>query len=307
MTGAAAALAVGLLLLVLVAAPRLAGAAWVLRAPGPALLLWQAIGLATGLVAIEIALTLALSPLGPTHADAVRALGGADVPLWAGAAVAVGALVLLRLIAVLLASFAQTVAARRRNRRLVDLVATRNPLLPRARVVEHAQPLAYCLPGLRPRVVLSSGVLALLSEDEVRAVLAHEAAHLDQRHDLVVLPFVALRATFPWLPVVRTAQAEVALLVEALADDCAARCHRPEALARALYKVGTGAVPQGGLGAGGTPLLGPDEGGVLVRAQRLLSPPPPLRAGGLALVLAAVAAVLSLAPLGLLLPVLAQR
>ncbi|CAN5207903.1 hypothetical protein BH24ACT10_BH24ACT10_07990 [soil metagenome] len=306
MTGAAAALAVGLLLLVLVAAPRLAGAAWVLRAPGLALLLWQALGLTTGLLAIEIAVTLALSPLGPTHADAVRSLGGADVPPWAGAALAVGALVLLRLLAVLLASFAQTVAARRRHRRLVDLVATRHPLLPRARVVEHAQPLAYCLPGLRPRLVLSSGVLALLSEDEVRAVLAHEAAHLDQRHDLVVLPFVALRATFPWLAVVGRAEAEVALLVEALADDRAARRHRPEVLARALYKVGSGAVPDGGLGAGGTPLLGTDQGTVLLRARRLLSPPPPLSARSRALVLGAVAVVLSLPPLGLLLPVVAQ-
>lgn len=307
MTGAAAGLAVGLLLLVLVAAPRLAGAGWVLRAPGLALLLWQAVGLTSGLLAVEIALTVALSPLGPTHADALRALGGADVPLWAGAAFAVGALVLLRLLAVLLASFAQTVAARRRNRRLVDLVATRNPLLLRARVVEHAQPVAYCLPGLRPRVVLSSGVLTLLSEDEVRAVLAHEDAHLDQRHDLVVLPFVALRATFPWLPVVRTAQAEVALLVEALADDRAARRHRPEVLARALYKVGTGTVPQGGLGVGGTPLLGPEVSTVLVRAQRLLSPPLPLGAAGRSLALSATAGVLALPPLGLLLPVLASR
>lgn len=306
MTGAAAGLAVGLLLLALVAVPRLAGAAWVLRAPGLALLLWQAVGLAGGLLSIEVAVTLALSPLGPTHADAVRALGDADVPGWAGAALALGALVLLRLLAVLLASFAQTVVARRRHRRLVDLVATRNPLLPRARVVEHAQPLAYCLPGLRPRVVLSSGVLALLSEDEVRAVLAHEAAHLDQRHDLVVLPFVALRATFPWLSAVRTAQAEVALLVEALADDRAARRHRPDVLARALYKVGTGAAPRGGLAAGGTPLLGADEGTVLLRAQRLLTPPRPLAAGGRALVAGAVVGVLSLAPLGLLLPVLAQ-
>ena len=82
---------------------------------------------------------------------------------------------------------------RRALRELVrqDLVATRNPLLPGTRVVDHDLPLAYCLPGLRPRVVLSRGVLDLLREDEVRAVLAHEDAHVVQRHDLVVLPFAA--------------------------------------------------------------------------------------------------------------------
>ena len=96
------------------------------------------------------------SALSVTTARAVRQLG----LLWAGAALAGGVLVLLRLLAVLLASAAQTQLARRRHRRLVDLVGTRNPLLPGARVVASAQPLAYCLPGLRPRVVLSSGVLA---------------------------------------------------------------------------------------------------------------------------------------------------
>jgi Zn-dependent protease with chaperone function len=181
----------------------------------------------------------------------------------------------------------------------VDLVATRNPLLPGARVVEHALPLAYCLPGLRPRVVLSSGVLALLREDEVRAVLAHEAAHVDQRHDLVVLPFVALRATFPGLRGVRTAVAEVGLLVEMLADDRAARAHPREVLARALYKVGSSAVPTGGLGAAG--------GSVLLRAQRLLEPASPLPLRTRLAVLAATAGVLALAPLGLLLPLVASR
>ena len=157
--------------------------------------------------------------------------------------------------------------------------------------------MAYCLPGvLRPRVVLSRGALALLREDEVRAVVAHESAHVEQRHDLVVLPFVALRETFPRLRAVTTASTSVALLVELLADDRAVRRHPAPVLARALYKVGTGAAPAGGLAAGG-----PD---VLVRAQRLLTPAPPLSRRGRAAVLGAVVAVLALPPLGLLLPLL---
>ena len=303
MIPAAAALLGCLLLLALVVPDRLAQAAWAPRSPGAALLLWQALGLAAGLLAIEAAVTVALAPVGDTHGEAVRALAAgtaAELPLWSGVAFALGALVLLRLLSVLLASAARTLRARQAHRRLVDLVATRNPLLARARVVEHAVPLAYCLPGLRPRVVLSRGVLDLLREDEVRAVLAHEEAHVEQRHDLVVLPFVALRATFPLLRGPRTAQAEVALLVEMLADDRAARRHPREVLARALYKVGTAGVPAGGLAVGG-------EGSVLVRAQRLLEPPRPLSLPGRVAVLATTAAVFALAPLGLLLPLLAQR
>ncbi len=302
MIPAAAALLGCLLLLAVLVPDRLARASWAPRSPGLALLLWQALGLAGGLLALETAATVALAPAGPTHLEALRALAdgrAGEVPLWAGAALATGVLVLLRLLGVLLASAARTLRARHENRVLVDLVATRNPLLPGARVVEHAVPLAYCLPGLRPRVVLSSGVLALLREDEVRAVLAHEAAHVDQRHDLVVLPFVALRATFPGLGGVRTAVGEVGLLVEMLADDRASRRHPREVLARALYKVGTGEVPAGGLAAGGS--------SVLLRAQRLLDPPAPLGLRARLAVVTATVAVLALAPLGLLLPLLASR
>lgn len=303
MIAAAAVLTLGLLLLALLVPDRLAGAGWALRSPGLALLLWQAVGLAVGLVAVELALTLALLPAGPTHAQALQAVvtGAApDLPLWSGVAVAVAVLVTLRLLTVLLGALAQTLRVRHDNRVLVDLVATRNPLLPGARVVDHDVPLAYCLPGLRPRVVLSSGVLSLLREDEVRAVLAHEAAHVTQRHDLVVLPFVALRSTFPAVRGVRTAQAEVALLVEVLADDQAVRRHDRTVLARALYKVGTGRVPTGGLAAAGG-----EDGAVLLRARRLLHPPPPLPLRTRLAAVAGTAAVFGLAPLGLLLPLVA--
>ena len=301
MLAAAAALALCLLLLAAIVPGRLAGAGWTRRSPGLALLLWQALGLVGGLLAIEVAVTVALAPAGDSHLEAVSRLADGSAgapPVWAGIAVFTGVLVLLRLLSVLLASAGVTLRARHDHRVLVDLVATRNPLLPGTRVVEHELPLAYCLPGLRPRVVLSSGVLALLREDEVRAVLAHETAHVEQRHDLVVLPFVALRATFPRLPGVRTAVAQVALLVEMLADDRAARRHPREVLARALYKVGSGSVPAGGLSAGGD--------AVLLRAHRLLEPPPPLSRRERALVLLATLLVLSLPPLGLLLPLVAS-
>lgn len=301
MLAAAALLAACLLLLAAVPA-RLAGASWALRSPVLALLVWQAVGLAAGLVALELAATVALAPAGPTHADAVSALAAGDLdamPLWSGVALGIAVLLLLRLLSVLLGSAAVTVRSRRDNRVLVDLVATRNPLLAGTRVVASDLPVAYCLPGLRPRVVLSRGALSLLADDEVRAVLAHEEAHVDQRHDLVVLPFVALRATFPRLCAVQTAVDEVALLVEAMADDRAVRTHDGAVLARALYKVGAAGAPTGGLPAAGT--------GVLVRAQRLLDPPPSLPLRGRLAAVGATGLALLPVPLGLLLPLLIAR
>lgn len=288
MLPAAAAVALALLLLTVLLPSRLALADWPSRAPATALALWQAVGLAGGLLAVLAAVTLALAPAGDTHVAAVRALaaGDAALPWWAVASGTAGVLLVARLLSVLLTSTARTLRDRRDNRVLVDLVATRNPLLAGTRVVDHDLPLAYCLPGLRPRVVLSRGVLDLLRDDEVRAVLAHETAHVEQRHDLVVLPFVALGRTFPRLRPVRTAQDEVALLVEMLADDRATRRHPREVLARALYKVGAAQVPPGGLGAGGD--------GVLLRAQRLVSPPAPLPRVARLAVIFATAGVLAL-------------
>ena len=294
---AAVVLAGCLLVLTTVVPHRLARAAWPRRSPTLGLVLWQVCGLVGGVVAIELALTLALAPAGATH---LAALDGVDVgrlPAWALLAAALGLALLLRLLTVLLASTVRVLRERRRHRAVLDLVATRNPLLRGTSVVDHDLPVAYCLPGLRPRVVLSRGAVSLLSEDELRAVLAHERAHLTMRHDLVVLPFVALGATFPRLACVRAARRAVGQLVEMLADDRAARRHDRGALARALWKVGSGQAPAGGLAAGG------DD--VLLRARRLLEPPDDLPVSGRAAVLLAAALLLGVPLLGVILPVVA--
>lgn len=294
---AAGLLSAGLVLLTAVLPQRLARAGWPQRAPVLGLLLWQACGLAAGLVALELAFTIALAPAGDDHLQGLLAVvrdGPGELPWWAIVAGVAGLLVLLRLLTALLVSTAKVLLARRRHRALVDLVSTRNPLLPDTRVVAHDVPVAYCLPGLRSRLVLSRGVLAVLTEDELRAVLAHEQAHLDQRHDLVVLPFVALVASFPRLAPVRAAREAVSLLVEMLADDRAVRRHDRSALARALWRVSSAQVPSGGLGAGGND--------VVLRARRLLEPVRPLPRRAQVAVVALTTGVLALPLAGLLVP-----
>lgn len=291
----AAAVLTACLLLVALALPgALARAHWPARSPVLGLVLWQAFGLAGGLLTLTLLATLALAPLGTTHLDALRHLD--DAGWWTWTAGLVASLVLARLLSVLLSSTWRTLRARHDNRVLVDLVAERNLLLAGASVVDHEVPVAYCLPGLRPRVVLSRGTLSLLSYDELRAVLAHERAHLAQRHDLVVLPFVALGATFPALPAVRTARAEVALLVELLADDRAARRHERTHLAQALWKIGSADAPAGALGVAG------DD--VLLRAKRLLDPPAPLRTRSAVAVLMLAGVVAGSPLLGVAVPLL---
>ncbi|MGD9528075.1 MAG: M48 family metalloprotease [Pseudonocardia sp.] len=279
----------------------LARAAWPARDPVGALLVWQAVGLAGGTALLGAGLVYALSPLASTPAAAVGAFGSslADLrlPPEMGTVhvLALVATVVLaaRLLGVLAATATRTVRLRRRHRDLVDVLGTAWSAAPGARVLDHPVPVAYCLPGWRSRLVLSAGVLDILDAAELDAVLAHERAHLRERHDLVVLPFVAWGATAPFVRGMRNAQVAVAALVEMRADDVAVSQVRPTELARALKAVGGGA-PAAALSSFADALG--------ARQARILVPPAPLpsplralvRLGALGLV-AAPALVLALA------------
>jgi Zn-dependent protease with chaperone function len=235
----------------------LAAARWPRRCPAAAILLWQALGLGWGLAAVGAlaglgaaadrrsgvaggAVTLASQVFGGrATAGTRRVLAG--LPGMLGLrllALAAGVLLLLLLCWILLAAFAGVVRARRRQRMLLSLLAHGDPKVPGALVVDHPAATAYCVPGLRSRIVVSAGALALLDQAELAAVLAHERAHLRERHDLVLLPFTALLQAFRWSAAARQAHAAVSMLVEMHADDRALR-HRPaRELATALLRVG---------------------------------------------------------------------
>ena len=78
---AAVVLAAGLLLLTTAVPARLSAAGWPRRAPTFGLVLWQACGLVAGVLAVELALTVALAPAGDTHVSALTGLDLAQLPL----------------------------------------------------------------------------------------------------------------------------------------------------------------------------------------------------------------------------------
>ncbi|MFB1298338.1 M56 family metallopeptidase [Mycobacterium sp. pW049] len=239
----------------------LARATWPLRAPRAAIVLWQAIALAAVLSAFSagIAIAIRLFEPGPdgrptsTITSEIDALGW---PLWT-AYVVVFVLTLMigaRLIASVVNVAIATRRRRAHHRMVIDLVGAHQSR-PRARsglrILDVDQPLAYCLPGVRSRVVVSEGALKTLSDNEVGAILEHERAHLRARHDLVLEMFTAVHAAFPRL--VRSAHAlnAVRLLIELLADDAAVRAEGPTPLARALVACASARAPRGALAAGG--------------------------------------------------------
>jgi Zn-dependent protease with chaperone function len=244
----------------------LARATWPLRAPRAAMVLWQAVALAAVLSAFSAGIAIATrvlmpGPDGRPTASIVGAAGRLGWPLWA-AYIAVFALTVLVGVRLTLALARVAIANRRRrahHRMVVDLVGVGHDAAlaqPCAntrdlRVLDVPQPLAYCLPGVRSRVVVSEGTLNTLADAEVSAILTHERAHLRARHDLVLEAFTAAHAAFPRL--VRSANAlrAVQLLVELLADDAAVRATGRTPLARALVTCASGRAPSGALAAGG--------------------------------------------------------
>lgn len=70
-------------------------------------------------------------------------------------------------------------------------------------VVPAEQPFCVSVGLIRPRILVSAGLLVAATEDELTIMLAHEAAHVRQRHTLTRL-FVRA-ASFPLLPQVRRA------------------------------------------------------------------------------------------------------
>ncbi|MEE3064425.1 MAG: M56 family metallopeptidase [Actinomycetota bacterium] len=244
----------------------LARASWPLRAPRAAMVLWQAIAVAAVLSAFSAGIAIATrilmpGPDGRPTASVVGAAGRLGWPLWTAyiAAFALTVLVGVRLVVAVLRVAIANRRRRAHHRMVVDLVGVGHEAAlaqPCARtrdlrVLEVAEPLAYCLPGVRSRVVVSEGTLTKLNNDEVSAILTHERAHLRARHDLVLEAFTAVHAAFPRLVRSSNALGAVQLLVELLADDAAVRAAGRTPLARALVACAAGRAPIGALAAGG--------------------------------------------------------
>jgi Zn-dependent protease with chaperone function len=292
----------------------LARARWPQRDPLAALVCWQAIGLAGGLSIIGALLVHGLAPWGHSLPEAWwhwvehwftgrppdAAVRGDH---WVAQTLA--AVLALELLGVLVLSGVRTARTRRRHRALLELVV--RPGAPSSDadtlLLDHPAPVAFCIPGVRPLLVLSSGIVEELDGAQVDAVVAHERAHLAEHHHLLLLPFVAWRAALPVLPAADRAHDAVRDLVEMRADDvalCSLRGVDPRrTLAAAIVAVAAGAggqLPEGALAVTG--------GAVAVRVRRLLVPACPLPSAARWSALASAVALLLAPTLLLVLPAL---
>jgi Zn-dependent protease with chaperone function len=272
--------------LVLVAGPRLAGAGWVLRAPGLAIFVWQmvcaAVLVSAGLVGVTSMLHWEDGHTVACRAwrlclDALQGAHGRPAQVFAVAGAALLALIGARL---LLAGWRVAGAERRQRRGLqtmMRLTGRRLPVLD-ATVVPAEHPAAYLVPGGHTDVVVTSGAVRALTREQLQAVMDHERAHASGRHYWLLRTVRLLHRAFPRIPLFPVALLQVHRLVELRADEVATRSSAPLTLARALVAMAeAGTHPTDPTRPGGPqPVLAADGGDTAERLHRLLQPPQPL-------------------------------
>ncbi|MDT0469936.1 M56 family metallopeptidase [Streptomyces gibsoniae] len=148
-------------------------------------------------------------------------------------------------------------------------------------VVDDDAPLAFALPGLPGRIVVSRGMLRCLGDGEREALLAHERAHLRGRHHLFQSVW---RLTAALNPLLRPLAVAGGFILERWADEEAAE--RVGDRRVVAHAVGRAALASAG---NARPVaLAVTGGAVPQRVRALLAPPParrslPFVTGGLLL------------------------
>ncbi|MFF4576368.1 M56 family metallopeptidase [Streptomyces sp. NPDC001410] len=274
--------------------PLLARARWAHRAPGIAVLAWQGL-MVTFIVATALAVYHLVMTEQHVHDGVVGLLTecglAADAPPGNAPPTLGDALVIAAPIVVVLLPAGWLVRcawrARSARARQLDLLTLVGEPAPEygATIVDYDTPAVYCLSGRGSHIVVTRGALDTLTEEQLRAVLEHERAHISGRHHLLKILVDAFSRAFRGLPLARHVKEQTNLLLEMIADDHALQFHSREVLATAMCEVAAGRAPQVALGAGGS--------GALIRLRRVLTPQPrPHRAAWLGVVVATVAAPL---------------
>lgn len=140
----------------------------------------------------------------------------------------------------------------------------------RVTVIPHTQPTAFAVSDRRWGIVVSTELVRLLNQDEMTAVIAHEAAHVRQRHHLIVGLLQGLLAPLRWVPLVANITAAIPHYLEMAADNAARQCSGTDVVASALLKMGEKGGPAVEQQVGGSVAL---HAAGIDRVRHLIAPP----------------------------------
>lgn len=131
-----------------------------------------------------------------------------------------------------------------RSLRVIGRIETK----PGALLIDDVRPRAFCAGYLRRRVYVSTSTIALLSETQLEAVLAHEAHHARRRDPLRMLVAQTIADAAFFVPVLRRSRERYAALAEVAADDAVVSVSgRTGPLAAALLAFDAQAGPTAGV------------------------------------------------------------
>ena len=251
-------------------APAALRGVWTARSPRLALSLWLALPL-SWVVAVILATLSATVPAAftwhaPQPAGSRALLAGPSVP--GGQVIAIAGLLAIAAILSWVCWFliAELMRDRRARHDHAAVLAGAAQLRdePDVVVLDQDLPAAYSLPASRHLIVVSAGTLLALEPGQLQAVLAHEQAHLRNRHHLMLTVAAALAAAFPLVPLLAKASEHIGTLAELAADDAAARRYSRDDLAAALVILARAGASRATLAAGGP--------ATIARIRRLLAP-----------------------------------
>lgn len=295
---------------------------WLLRRAAPALMRVPrlAIGVIAGGILVWLGTLLAMGPVlawrgsGPVllpgrAAEVCQRCLAASNPFGAGVGAgqtAIPAVLLLAAPTVLTLALVIGVAVQMVRRPQRSRAAARRVLQAAERrrihgfdvsLVDSERRFAFTFPGRHGGIVLSTGTLRSLDRDELTAVLAHEHAHLRQRHHLISAVVASFAALLRWVPVVRAAADALPHYLEIAADNAGRRQAGTPALVSALIKLGERASPVAAhAGAAALHAAGPE------RVRQLVRPPAGLAGAAPATLIGASLLVLALASAAVHLP-----
>ena len=88
-------------------------------------------------------------------------------------------------------------------------------------VISHPAPLAITMGFIQPKIVLSTGLISLLNEEELQAVIAHELYHKENRDPLTIFLMALCASTIWYIPILQWFNEQYRIIKELLADDYA--------------------------------------------------------------------------------------
>ncbi|MFJ7825624.1 M56 family metallopeptidase [Psychrobacillus sp. NPDC096623] len=90
-------------------------------------------------------------------------------------------------------------------------------------IISNPAPIAITMGFVKPKIVISTGLINLLTDDELKAVISHEIYHKDNRDPLKIFLLSLCASTIGYIPILKWFNHQYRIIQEVLADEFAIR------------------------------------------------------------------------------------